>query len=93
MLFASFGLSPQSIAAWLCIGVAVGWLAGKVMEYPTYGIIGDLVLGAIGAVVGGGVLGFFIESEFLFWIALVTALVGACVLVGVGRAVAARLNA
>ena len=93
MLFASFALSPQGIAAWLCIGAAIGWLAGKVMEYPTYGIIGDLILGVIGAVVGGGGLGFFSEGEPSFWIGLVTALVGACVFVGVGRAVAARLNA
>ncbi len=93
MLFASFALHPQSVAAWIVIGLVVGWLAGKVMEYPSYGIIGDLALGAIGAFVGGGGLGFFGEGEPSFWIGLVTALVGACVFVGVGRAVAARLNA
>jgi len=93
MLFASFTLHPQSVAAWLVIGLVIGWLAGKVMEYPSYGIIGDLALGAIGAVIGGAALGFFGDGDPSFWIGLVTALVGACVFVGVAHAVVARLNA
>jgi uncharacterized membrane protein YeaQ/YmgE (transglycosylase-associated protein family) len=93
MLFASFALNPQSIAAWLAIGLAAGWLAGKVMESPTYGTIGDLTLGAIGAVICGASLGFFVDGEPSFWIGLLLAAAGACVLIGICRFIAARANA
>ena len=93
MLFASFAFHPESVAAWLAIGLAAGWLAGKVMESPTYGTVGDLALGALGAVVCAGSLGFFVEGEPSFWIGLLMATAGACVLIGVCRFIAARANA
>ena len=37
----------------LLIGLVAGWLAGKIMKGSGYGIIGDLVLGIVGAFVGG----------------------------------------
>jgi uncharacterized membrane protein YeaQ/YmgE (transglycosylase-associated protein family) len=92
MLFANFALHPEGVAAWLAIGLVAGWLAGKMMEYPSYGVIGDLALGAIGAAVGGAALGFFVEGEPSFWIALLTALAGACIFIGIARVVAARLS-
>jgi uncharacterized membrane protein YeaQ/YmgE (transglycosylase-associated protein family) len=93
MLFADFALHVQSVAAWLTIGLVVGWLAGKVMDSPSYGSIGDVVLGAIGAVVCGAAFGFFVEGDPSFWAGLLTALIGACVLIGGGRIVAARASA
>ena len=41
----------------LIIGIVAGWLAGKLMSGAGYGLIGDLVLGVIGAFVWGWVLG------------------------------------
>jgi len=41
----------------LIIGIAAGWLAGKLMKGGGYGLFGDLVLGVIGSFVGGWVLG------------------------------------
>ena len=93
MLFATFTLHPESVAAWLAIGLAAGWLAGKVMESPSYGTIGDLALGAIGAVVCGASLGFFVEGEPSFWVGLLLALGGACFLIGVCRIIVALMNA
>jgi uncharacterized membrane protein YeaQ/YmgE (transglycosylase-associated protein family) len=37
----------------LIIGVAAGWLAGQLMKGGGYGLIGDLVIGVIGAFLGG----------------------------------------
>jgi len=91
MLFATFTLRPESVAAWLAIGLAAGWLAGKVMDSPSYGTIGDLALGAIGAVVCGALLGFFVEGEPSFWVGLLLALGGACFLIGVCRIIVARI--
>ena len=91
MLFATFTLHPESVAAWLAIGLAAGWLAGKVMESPSYGTIGEMALGAIGAVVCGVSLGFVMEGDPSFWVGLLLALVGACFLIGVCRIIVARM--
>jgi uncharacterized membrane protein YeaQ/YmgE (transglycosylase-associated protein family) len=93
MLFADLAFHPGGIASWLVVGLTVGWLAGKVMENPSYGIIGDLLLGSIGAVIGGASLGFFVTGEPDFWLGALTALMGACPVVVAGRIVVAQMNA
>jgi uncharacterized membrane protein YeaQ/YmgE (transglycosylase-associated protein family) len=35
------------------IGLAAGWLAGKVMKGPDFSLLGTLIVGVIGAVLGG----------------------------------------
>ena len=37
----------------LVVGVVAGWLAGVLVKGGGFGIIGDLVVGVIGAVLGG----------------------------------------
>jgi uncharacterized membrane protein YeaQ/YmgE (transglycosylase-associated protein family) len=41
------------ILAWLVVGLIAGWLASQVMGGGGYGLIGDIIIGIIGAVVGG----------------------------------------
>ena len=41
--------------SWVVVGLLVGWLAGFVMKGGGYGLVGDLVLGLVGSVVGGGI--------------------------------------
>lgn len=43
----------MGIISWLVVGLIAGWLAGMVMKGGGYGVVGDIVLGIIGAVVGG----------------------------------------
>jgi uncharacterized membrane protein YeaQ/YmgE (transglycosylase-associated protein family) len=93
MIFADLVLPPASIAVWIVVGLIIGWLAAKVMENPSYGLMGDLLLGSIGAVAGGALVGFFVEGAPGFWIAVLTALAGAFVVVVGGRLVVARLSA
>jgi uncharacterized membrane protein YeaQ/YmgE (transglycosylase-associated protein family) len=38
---------------WLIIGGLAGWLAGKLLSGHGYGILGDVLLGVVGAFVGG----------------------------------------
>lgn len=65
----------------LIIGLAAGWLAGKVMKGSGYGLIGDLVVGVVGAFLGGWIFGLLhIAAGGLIGL-LVTAFVGAVVLV------------
>jgi uncharacterized membrane protein YeaQ/YmgE (transglycosylase-associated protein family) len=37
----------------ILIGLAAGWLAGQFMRGGGYGLLGDILLGVVGAVVGG----------------------------------------
>jgi uncharacterized membrane protein YeaQ/YmgE (transglycosylase-associated protein family) len=79
----------MGILAWIVLGLIAGWLAGQVMKGGGYGLIGDIVLGIVGAIIGGfltGVLlgrdmvtGFNIES-------IIVAFIGAVVLIGISRA-------
>ncbi len=43
----------MGIISWLIVGLIAGWLAGMLMKGGGYGVIGDIVLGIIGAIVGG----------------------------------------
>ena len=41
----------------IIIGVAAGWLAGQIVKGGGFGLVGDLVVGVIGALIGGFLLG------------------------------------
>lgn len=43
----------MDIIWFLIIGLVAGWLAGTLMSGGGYGVIGDIVLGILGAVIGG----------------------------------------
>jgi uncharacterized membrane protein YeaQ/YmgE (transglycosylase-associated protein family) len=43
----------MSIIGWIILGVIAGFIASKIVNKQGEGLIGDLVLGVIGAVVGG----------------------------------------
>jgi len=76
---------PGGILAWLAVGLIAGWLAGLAMKGGGYGIIGDIVVGLIGAVVGGFVFGLIAPGVHYFWGSVVVAFVGACILIALLR--------
>jgi uncharacterized membrane protein YeaQ/YmgE (transglycosylase-associated protein family) len=41
----------------LIVGLIAGWLAGQVMKGGGFGLVGDLIVGVIGALLGGGLFG------------------------------------
>jgi uncharacterized membrane protein YeaQ/YmgE (transglycosylase-associated protein family) len=43
----------HGIIAWMIIGIVAGWLTGKIMKGSGFGFFMDMVVGLIGAVVGG----------------------------------------
>jgi uncharacterized membrane protein YeaQ/YmgE (transglycosylase-associated protein family) len=45
----------QAVVLWVLVGLAAGWLASKVLASP-HGIIMDLLLGLVGALLGGFLL-------------------------------------
>ena len=45
-------LSSESLLVILLVGLAAGWLAGQIVQGTGFGMIGDLVIGIIGAFIG-----------------------------------------
>ena len=41
------------LIGFLIIGLVAGWLDGKIMKGHGFGLAGDLVIGVIGAILGG----------------------------------------
>jgi uncharacterized membrane protein YeaQ/YmgE (transglycosylase-associated protein family) len=37
----------------ILIGLAAGWLAGQLMKGGGFGVVGDIIVGVIGALLGG----------------------------------------
>jgi len=42
----------ESLIVILVVGLIAGWLAGQIMKGSGYGLIGDLIIGLIGAFIG-----------------------------------------
>jgi len=69
----------------LIIGALAGWLAGMLWKGGGFGLLGDIVVGIVGALIGGwlfGVLGIF---TFGLVGTLIEAVVGALVLLWLAR--------
>jgi uncharacterized membrane protein YeaQ/YmgE (transglycosylase-associated protein family) len=76
---------PRSVIGWLVVGLIAGWLAGKVARGRGFGCIANVILGLVGAVLGGWIftkLGIF-GGGLIYSIAAAT--IGAVVLVAIGR--------
>ena len=79
--------STNSLIAILLIGLIAGWLAGRIMRGGGFGIIGDIIVGIIGAFIGvwlWGVLKLPVIANALVS-DIVVATVGACVLLFILR--------
>jgi len=75
-------MSVNGLIWFLLIGLIAGWLAGKVMRGGGFGVIGDMIVGIIGALLGGwlfGKLGISAGGGLIG--AIITAFVGAVVLI------------
>jgi uncharacterized membrane protein YeaQ/YmgE (transglycosylase-associated protein family) len=84
----------MGILAWIVVGLVAGWLASQVMRGGSYGLIGDIIVGAVGAVIGG-----FLAARFLNMpdavnginvTSILVAFVGALILIGILRLVSGR---
>lgn len=82
----------MSIIAWIILGLIAGFIAGKIVNKQGAGFFLDVVLGIVGALVGGfifsalgasGVTGFNLYS-------LVVAIIGAIIVLVIYHAIAGR---
>jgi uncharacterized membrane protein YeaQ/YmgE (transglycosylase-associated protein family) len=77
----------NSLIVILIVGLVAGWLAGQIMKGSGFGLIGDLIVGIIGAFIGTWLWGVLhLPAIGNFWIsAIVISTVGAVVLLFVLR--------
>ena len=74
-------MEPTSLIGFLLIGAVAGWLAGLLMRGGGFGLLGNIVVGIVGAFVGGflfGMVGISAGGGMIG--SLVTAVIGAAVL-------------
>ncbi|MBS9534121.1 GlsB/YeaQ/YmgE family stress response membrane protein [Mycobacterium sp. M1] len=65
---------------YLVAGAVAGWIAGIVMK-TKYGLVTDVVVGVVGALIGGFLLSFFLDTAGGgWWFTLFTAVLGAIIL-------------
>jgi uncharacterized membrane protein YeaQ/YmgE (transglycosylase-associated protein family) len=76
-----------SFVGWIAIGIVAGWLTGKLTRGAGYGILMDLILGLIGAVIGGWLFNWLGIISYGFMGSLAAATVGAVILVAMTRAI------
>jgi uncharacterized membrane protein YeaQ/YmgE (transglycosylase-associated protein family) len=73
-------LAPESVLAWIVIGAIAGWLAGLLVKGYGFGLIGNIVIGILGA----GIAGIFAPTLGLYTSStggnIVAALLGSLVL-------------
>jgi uncharacterized membrane protein YeaQ/YmgE (transglycosylase-associated protein family) len=72
------------LIVFLIIGAVAGWLAGRIMSGHGYGIVWDVILGVVGAFVGGFIVSAIFGVQTTGLIAsFIVALLGACLLVAI----------
>jgi uncharacterized membrane protein YeaQ/YmgE (transglycosylase-associated protein family) len=84
-------VDATALLIWLVIGAVAGFLAGMVMKGGGYGIVGDIVVGILGALVGGflaNALGLGGPDNLVT--SILVAFVGACILIAIIRALPGR---
>lgn len=74
---------------WLVIGALAGWIASMIMKTNAeQGLLIDIIVGIIGAFIGGYVVTFFgVDPNANLIITLVTAVIGAVILLAIIKAV------
>ncbi|MFC2133660.1 GlsB/YeaQ/YmgE family stress response membrane protein [Bacteroidota bacterium] len=70
----------MGIIYFLLIGAIAGWLAGLIMKGKGFGLFVNMIVGCIGAVLGGYVFDILEINAYGFVGSLVTALIGALIL-------------
>ena len=79
------GIESHGLLAWIIIGLLAGWIAGIITRGHGFGCLVNIILGLIGAVIGGWIFTRLGIPSWGFWASLAAATVGAVVLVAIGR--------
>jgi uncharacterized membrane protein YeaQ/YmgE (transglycosylase-associated protein family) len=73
----------QALAIWIVIGAIAGWLAGQIMGGGGFGLVGNVIVGIVGAVVAGWFIPYvwvWVPFGSAYVAAVVNALIGSIIL-------------
>lgn len=82
----------MGVISWIILGLIAGWIAGFFVAKPGSGMLMNIALGVVGAVVGGiivSALGFSGVSGVNIW-SIIVSVIGAVVVVWLYNAVVRR---
>lgn len=51
----------MGLFTWIIVGIIAGWLANMVVKGQKMGLLGDIVIGVVGALLGGWLAGTFLH--------------------------------
>lgn len=77
----------ESLIIFVVIGAIAGWLAGQIMGSGGFGLVGDIVVGVIGAFIGGWLFGVLHIALGGLIGMIICATIGAIILIAVLRAI------
>ncbi len=84
----------MGLLAWIVVGLVAGFLASQVMKGRGSGLLGDLVLGVVGALLGGFLAATLLKIpdavNGVNVTSILVAFVGAMILIALLRAVSGR---
>jgi uncharacterized membrane protein YeaQ/YmgE (transglycosylase-associated protein family) len=84
LLARSSTLTSVGWIGYIIIGAIAGWIAGKIVKGGGSGILMNIVIGVIGALIGGYLLSFFFNTAGGgWWFTLFTAILGSVILLWV----------
>lgn len=84
-------MTIEGVLVWLVIGAIAGWLAGALTKRGGFGLVGNIVVGIVGAVLGSWLfprIGISIGAGFISQ--TITATMGAVVLLFVASLLGGR---
>src|SRR5437588_4351703 len=80
-------ISLESLVWWLIVGLIAGFLASVVMRGGGYGMVGDIIVGLIGAFIGGWLFSLVgVSSGGGLLGSIIVAFISACILIFLLRA-------
>lgn len=84
----------MGILSWIVVGLLAGWLAGLVVKGRGYGCIGDIIVGVIGALLGGFIASYLFHMgnpiSGINFQSILIAFVGAVIFVIIMRLISRR---
>ncbi len=87
----------MGILAWIVVGLIAGWLAGMVMKGGGYGVVGDILIGIVGALIGGFLASVLFNVDAInsgnlsnLLVSIITAFIGSVILIALVRALPGR---
>lgn len=79
----------MGILSWIVVGLIAGWLAGELMRGSGFGLLGDIIVGIVGALIGGflasALFGLAAPMTGINITSILIAFVGAVILIAILR--------